>query len=83
MHYVRQSRHISLAKSKSKTEATGAEQPSFVFVGVDLEEGALKAWLSSCRAKPKEPLPLRTRRSLTKAELASIVKPVSDRHCTS
>ena len=70
VHYVRQSKYVSVTKSKTE----GNHQPSFVFVGMDLKEDALKAWLSSCRAKPAEPLPERTRKSVSAAEVADITK---------
>lgn len=73
IHYVRQSKHVSLTKSKV-ADAAGAHQPSFIFVGIDLDEASLKEWLGSCRAKPAAPLPERTRRSVTKAETAKILK---------
>ncbi|PIK33276.1 hypothetical protein BSL78_29910, partial [Apostichopus japonicus] len=42
---------------------------SLLFVGINLEEGSLKAWLRTCAKQKPTKLPIKTRNSLSKEEL--------------
>ena len=62
------------ASAAANVDADAHVQPCFHFYGTGLTMSHVKEWLLKCLTPPVEPLPLRTRPSMTKGELEAVVK---------